>query len=88
MINNSSHSECKATEGKLRRAEGKFRRAEENSQGRSALLKRPSENPVDIFVYLDMTTFSGLSVYIYIYKIILGMIKLHVLKLIVLLAYD
>ena len=30
---------------KLRRVEGKLRRAEENSEGRSTLLKTPSENP-------------------------------------------
>ena len=44
--NRSAEDKLRRAEGKLRRAEGKLRRAEENSEGRSTLLKRPSENPV------------------------------------------
>ena len=43
--NRPSLVENRSAEDKLRRAEGKLRRAEENSEGQSALLKRPSENP-------------------------------------------
>ena len=43
--NRSAEDKLRKAEGKLRRAEGKLRRAEENSEGQSALLKRPSENP-------------------------------------------
>ena len=49
--NRSAEDKLRRAEGKLRRAEGKLRRAEENSEGQSALLKRPSKNPAVSSIY-------------------------------------